>query len=108
MKDGQILIPPRDESILHGVTQTFILQCADSIGLTIQERPLGLETLFGADEVCISSTFIEVLSVTRVDDQQVGNGEVGPITQQLLAAFTSRVRGGSADAVTANQGVSAA
>ena len=36
-KEG-IKIPPRTESILHGVTQAVLMECAAAIGLTVREQ----------------------------------------------------------------------
>ena len=50
-------------------------------------------TLRGADEVLMTSTAVEVLGVTSIDDQPVGNGQVGPLTQRLYDQFNRAVRG---------------
>jgi D-alanine transaminase len=92
VKDGQVLTPRRDESILHGITQGFIMDCAKDLGLIVEERVVDVKTLRQAEEVFLSGTMVEVLAVTAIEDQPVGNGLVGPITRRLHEAFRARVR----------------
>ncbi len=93
-KDGRLLFPTRTESILHGVTQVFLLECATSIGVDVAEEPIHIDTLRAADEVFMSGTLVEALGVTSIDDQPIGNGQVGPITARLYEEFQRRLRWG--------------
>ncbi len=85
-------IPRRTESILHGVTQGFLLDCAAAVDLKVEEQACDLETLRSADEVFMSGTTVEVLAITSIDDQPVGRGCVGPITERVHEEFRSQVR----------------
>jgi D-alanine transaminase len=85
-------LPARTESILHGVTQAFLMECAREAGLKVEESRCDLEMLRGADEVFISSTTVEVLWVSAVDGRTVGQGAIGPATQQLHEIYQSRIR----------------
>ena len=89
--EGAVWMPPRNNSVLHGITQHFLLECADSIGIGVHERLMLLEQVRTADEVFMSSTAVEVLGITRLDDQTIGNGRVGPITRRLHQAFVDRI-----------------
>ncbi len=84
---GTLLIPPRNESILHGVTQGFLIELASAIGLSVHEQVVRLESLRGADEVFMSGTAAEVLGITSIDDTSVGDGRVGSITRRLYKEF---------------------
>lgn len=89
---GNLHIPPRNESILHGVTQGFLIECAEAIGVGVKEEPIPVESLRRADEVFMSGTAAEVLAITSIDDRAVGDGRVGPITQRLYDEFLSQTR----------------
>ncbi|MFH1109861.1 MAG: aminotransferase class IV [Planctomycetota bacterium] len=91
---GSLLIPPRNESILHGVTQSYLIELASSIRLNVREEVIHLELLRRADEVFMSGTAAEVLAITSIDDRPVGEGRLGPITQRLYDEFLSRTRSG--------------
>jgi len=87
---GRLLIPPRNDSILHGVTQGFLIECAEAIGVGVKEETIPVESLRRADEVFMSGTAAEVLAITSIDDRPVGGGYVGPITQRLYDEFLRR------------------
>jgi branched-chain amino acid aminotransferase len=84
---GVLLTPPDTEGILPGITRSYLLRAAESIRLPVRVTTLTRGDLLTADEVFISSTSREVLSVTKVDDQVVGTGEVGPISRAIHRAF---------------------
>lgn len=91
-KGGKLTIPPRTESILHGVTQGVLLECAAAIGLKVNEVAFDIPTLCAADEVFMSGTTVDALGITSVDDQPIGDGRVGPITRRLYEEFVKRTR----------------
>ena len=92
VQDGAVHLPPRTEAVLHGITQSVILGCAETVGVPVVERAFDVDFLHAADEVFLSSTTIEVLGVTAVDDQPVGAGKVGPITRKLHGELRRRTR----------------
>jgi len=91
-KGGKLTIPPRTESILHGVTQGLLLECAAAIGLKVNEEAFDIATLCAADEVFMSGTTVDALGITSVNDQPIGDGRVGPITRRLYEEFVKRSR----------------
>ena len=93
VRGDTVIIPPLNESILHGVTQDFLRECAAAVGLPMIEESFDADALRRADEVFMSSTATEVLAVTRLDGQPIGDGAVGPRTQRLFNEFRSRSRG---------------
>jgi D-alanine transaminase len=93
VRDGALKFPPRDTSVLHGITQRFLLACAASVDIAVQEAPFDVDALRSADEVFMSSTTVEVLAITSIDDRPVGDGRVGPVTTRMHDAFVQRARG---------------
>jgi len=89
---GALIFPPRNHSVLHGITQGFLLRCAEDIGVDVEESAVQVEELYAADEVFMSSTTIEVLGVTSVDERPIADGAVGPLTRRLFDAFRKRSR----------------
>lgn len=92
VREGALFMPPRDESVLHGVTQGLILEIAESIGQPVCETTCNVELLRAADEVFVSSTSAEIWGVTAIDGRPVGTGNVGPVTRRLYDVFQDRVR----------------
>lgn len=92
ISSGALSIPPRNRSILHGVTQGFLMELAAAIGLPLREEVVVVDSLREADEVFLSGTASEVLAITSIDDRPVGDGRVGPITRRLYDEFLRRTR----------------
>jgi D-alanine transaminase len=91
VRDGRLVFPPRTESVLHGVTQRFLLECAAGIDVPVDEQIFHVDLLRGADEVFMSSTVVEVLGVHSIDDQPIADGKVGPVTRRLYEEFQRRL-----------------
>jgi len=91
VRGGTVVTAPEGPRILSGVTRAVVLELARNEGLPIQERFISQAELYGADEIFLAGTTVEVLAVVRVDGKIIGDGRPGPITQRLAAGFTSRV-----------------
>lgn len=91
VKDGVLTSPPRTQSVLHGITQGFLWECAEAIDLRVDEKVISIETLRSADEVFMSSTRVDVLGITQIDSQPVGDGRVGPMTRKLYQQFRDQI-----------------
>ena len=91
VRGGMVMTAPEGARILSGVSRAFVLELARNEGLPIQERFISLAELYGADEVFLTGTTVEVLAVVRVDGKVIGDGRPGPITQRLAAGLTRRV-----------------
>lgn len=91
VRGDAILTPPRDESVLHGVTQDFLQECALAIGMHMVEERFNVPALVTAEETFMSSTSSEVLAVTRIDQHAIGTGP-GPRTSRLFDEFRTRSR----------------
>ncbi len=92
IRGDSMFTPPRDESVLHGVTQDFLQECAVAVGMVMMEERFNVAALCAAEEAFMSSTSSEVLAVTRIDDHRIGTGP-GPKTLQLFNEFRTRSRG---------------
>ncbi len=101
--DGRILIPPRTEAILHGITQGFIIECAAALGHDVTEQAFNIQTLHEAEEVFLSGATVGVLGITAIDDRPVGDGNVGPITRRLSDEYDRRARCTASDLETAGK-----
>ncbi|MBC7604546.1 MAG: D-amino acid aminotransferase, partial [Ramlibacter sp.] len=50
-------------------------------------RRVARDEVFGADEVLLSNASKELLPVTQLDGQPIGNGQPGPMYQKLFAPY---------------------
>ena len=86
-----------DRNILQGVSRSVVFDLARQLDIPIVEEELQPYDLYTADEAFFSSTGPCVLPVTKVDNRQVADGNPGPVTQQLLAAWSELVGVGIVD-----------
>ncbi|VTU23213.1 aminotransferase class IV [Variovorax sp. RA8] len=85
VKDGALVTPK--EGVLEGISRRTVIEIARGLGLPVELRALPAEELRGADEAFLTSSGGGVLPVTRVDDQVLGAGRPGSVTQRLLAVY---------------------
>jgi branched-chain amino acid aminotransferase len=95
VRDGAIVTPPQTASILDGISRRSVLQIARDLGYTTIERDLARAELYHADEVFLTGTAAELVPVREIDDQEVGDGRPGEITQVLQRAFDEALHGRS-------------
>jgi branched-chain amino acid aminotransferase len=85
---GELLTPPLNGKILESVTRRVVLEiCEQTEHLAVREAPVTLGEVISFPEAFLVSTTRNVLPVTRLDDQIIGSGKPGPVTQSLMAAF---------------------
>jgi branched-chain amino acid aminotransferase len=88
--DG-VIRTPTDRHILQGVSRGMVLDLARQLGIRVVEEDLQPYDVITADEAFFASTSPCVLPVTRVDRRPVGDGVPGPVTGQLLRAWSEAV-----------------
>ncbi len=95
VRDGEIVTPGQDNSILDGITRRSIIQIAQDLGYTVVERNVARAEMYLADEIFMSGTAAELVPVREIDDHRVGTGEPGEITRVLQASFDDAIHGRS-------------
>jgi D-alanine transaminase len=85
--DGVVTTHPTTHQILHGVAREYVIELAQAGGIPVEERPVLLEEMRGADEIFFTGTTTEVRPTVRLDGKPVGNGKVGPVAKALYEAF---------------------
>ncbi|HEX8680078.1 MAG TPA: aminotransferase class IV [Chthoniobacterales bacterium] len=90
VSNGAALTPPIECGLLPGITREFVFEVGRDVDVEVREQVLRDQDLFAADEAFLTSTTREVLPIVAVDEQTIGNGTPGPVTQKLLAAFRAR------------------
>lgn len=85
--DGTIYTHPKGPHILAGITRQMVLEAAERAGIPVKEEAVTLDRFRKAQEAFISSTTMDIMPVTKLDDQPIGTGQIGPVVQKLVAAF---------------------
>jgi branched-chain amino acid aminotransferase len=92
VRGGRLLTPPIDAGILEGITRDAVIELARDAGIEVREIPLTKHDVFIADECFLTGTAAEVISVTKIDGQAIGDGAAGPVTRKLHAAFHEYIK----------------
>lgn len=88
--DGQ-LVTPSTENCLAGISRQTVLELAKQLGIPVRETRLQMYDLYSADELFFTSTPYCIMPATRLNGLPVGDGCVGPVAKQLLAAWSEQV-----------------
>ncbi len=92
-RGGEIISPPPAQ-VLPGITQQVVQQLAGQLGFLWSHSTLFPADLREADEVWLMGTDGGLWFASRVDGVQIGDGQPGPIYQQLLHAFDTATMDG--------------
>ncbi len=94
VRDQQLLTPPCEAGVLHGITRATVMELAREDGLPVRETTMSLEDLYGADECFLTGSAAEVVPVIKVDGNVIGEGTPGPVTRRLTDLFRLAVQQG--------------
>jgi branched-chain amino acid aminotransferase len=89
VKSGKILTPPLNSGCLEGVTRGILMEIAPEAGVSVVEQALRPEDLYSADEVFISSTNRNLISVGEIAGNKIP--APGPVCERLNDIFDAYV-----------------
>lgn len=89
VNNGVVLTPPKSNLLLPGVTRDLVVELCHENGVPCVEGAINEVQLQDADEIWITSSTREIIPVTRLDDQPVGDGHPGKVWHQLIALYQS-------------------
>ncbi len=87
----RILTPPPGDYILSGITREVVLNLALPNGFTMVEKKILLRDLYGANEVFLTGTTVDIVPVVRVDTKKIGTGRPGKTTSLLCQTFQKEI-----------------
>jgi D-alanine transaminase len=87
VQNGVLYAPQISELMLAGITYDLVIELARQHDFTLVLGDVTETMLREADEVWLTSSSKEILPIVRLDDQLVGNGQVGPIYQKMLQIY---------------------
>lgn len=90
--DGMLITPPLTERVLPGITREVIKTLTQQEGTILKEDAIISEEMKDAEEVFITNQAMEVMPVSSLDGQIIGDGRPGPITQKLSMAYRCFIR----------------
>jgi branched-chain amino acid aminotransferase len=92
IRGNTLITPPPWCGSLEGITRAVVMQLAPEHGLVVKEDVLTRYDVYTADEVFLTGTAAEIISVVNVDRRPIGAGVPGPKTRELSSAFSRYAR----------------
>ena len=92
IKDGAIWTHPLSHLILKGVTRTIVVdELAPKLGLKVLEQPFDVAFMKDADEAFVTGSLCNITPIVGIDGQSIADGKIGPVTRQLVEAYTALI-----------------
>ena len=88
VQGGRVYTPQADERILPGITRQFLIDVLKGSDLEVIEQDIDRDMFNAADEVWLTSSSRDLVSVTVIDNEPVGNGEIGEIYNEVANRFS--------------------
>ena len=87
VRKGIISTPPSSCGALEGLTRNKVIQLARNAGYEVRETVMARYDLYIADEVFLTGTAAEIISVTEIDKRPIGDGKPGVVTGKLAGLY---------------------
>ncbi len=87
VNNGVVLTPPKSNLLLPGVTRDLVVELCQANSVPCVEGAISEQQLSSADEIWVTSSTREIVPVLRLNGEPVGNGQPGPLWQQLRELY---------------------
>src|SRR5437764_9904751 len=74
----------------EGITRAMVIEICAAQKIRCIETDLSVVDVYGANEIFCTGTMGELAAVTKIDNRQIGDGSVGPITKRLSDLYARR------------------
>ena len=86
-KNNNIITRNLSNKLLPGITRKTIIEVAKKLKLSIEERPFTVKEALESNEAFISSASTLIAPITKIDKNNIGKGQMGPITEILRETY---------------------
>jgi branched-chain amino acid aminotransferase len=93
VREGILITPSQTSDILEGINRRTVLELAEEMNISVQERTIDLTELYIADEVFACGTSAFIAPIIEIDARMVGNGEISPFTQRIREKYEILMQG---------------
>ena len=93
VSNGKVTTPPKDRTILPGVTRDLLVELLHQAGMPCEEAPLTEQQLRSADEVWITGSLAGIAPVVQLDGHKVGSGVPGVHWKSAVQLFNDFKQG---------------
>jgi branched-chain amino acid aminotransferase len=74
----------------EGITRATVMEICAAEKIRCVEADLSVVDFYGASEMFCTGTMGELAAVTKLDNRQIGDGKVGPMTKRLTDRYAKR------------------
>jgi branched-chain amino acid aminotransferase len=74
----------------EGITRATVIEICAAEKIRCVETDLALVDVYGAQEMFCTGTMGELAGVIRIDNRQIGDGRIGPVTKRLSDLYAQR------------------
>ncbi len=74
----------------EGITRATVMEICGAEKIRCVEADLSVVDIYGANEMFCTGTMGELAAVTKLDNRQIGDGKVGPMTKRLSELYAKR------------------
>lgn len=92
IRNGKLVTPREDGSLLPGVTRAVVMELARSLGVPVESRDVPPPDLQESEEAFLTNSTLEVMPLTRLNNRSIRDGRPGPITRRFMEAYRDLVR----------------
>lgn len=97
VKSSGLMTPPLESGTLPGITRALVIEIATTLGISVAEDNVTLADLPQFQEAFLTASTIEIMPLVMIKGQDrqendIGSGKPGVITQRLMAAYKERVK----------------
>ena len=87
VKNKILLVPPKSNLMLPGITYDVVLELAVKYQIPYEIREISENDLRSSDEILLTSSTKEIMSITLLDGKKVGSGKPGEVFAQLYQHY---------------------
>lgn len=80
---------------MNGITRQKVIDLCRANDIPIFERNYSLVDTYGADEAFLTGTFGAQTPVGEIDGRRIGDGQMGPVTQQIRDLYKGLIESGA-------------
>src|SRR6266508_2058120 len=74
----------------EGITRATVMEICAAEKIRCVETDLSVVDVYGANEMFCTGTMGELAAVTKLDNRQIGDGKLGPVTKRLSDLYAQR------------------
>ena len=90
-----MLITTDLSTCLEGITRDTVIALAKNLNIKLIEKRITRDEIYTSEEAFFTGTAAEITPIVSLDDRIIGNGRIGPVTEELQTLFFQVVNGES-------------